>query len=105
MSETSSLPFEMTVPVEVLFASTTAAGLLLDCTLIEEFRVEGAPVIPAGAPFTLRADPDEHTPTMGALATLRRWCDENAPVLVTTSSKDRRLVLRHHDDELVLLVA
>lgn len=105
MSQASSLPWELTVAVEVLFASRTDHGVLLDCTLVDDVCVEGALRIPAGAPFALEVGRD-HGPDVSteALDVLRRWSHQSALVLATTSATDRSLVLRHDDDELVLQV-
>lgn len=106
MSRASSLPWELTVAVEVLFASRTDHGVLLDCTLVNDVCVEGALRIPAGAPFALEVGRDDRGPHVSTevLDVLRRWSHQSALVLATTSATDRSLVLRHDDDELVLQV-
>jgi hypothetical protein len=106
MSRASSLPWELTVAVEVLFASRTDHGVLLDCTLVHDVCVDGTVRIPAGAPFALEVGPDDHDRGVSteALEVLRRWSDQSALVLATTSATDRRMVLRHDGDELVLQV-
>ena len=44
------LPWELTVPVQVLFASATSDGVLLDCTVAEEVVTGSSLRIPSGSP-------------------------------------------------------
>lgn len=100
----ASSPWEITIAVEVLFASRTDTGVLIDCALAQEMWVSGTPPIPAGAPFALHLGVQGSNAADEALAVLRQWSDAGALVQATTSSTDPQLVLRHHADELVLIV-
>jgi hypothetical protein len=104
------LPWELTVPVQVLFASSTSDGVVLDCTVAEEVVTSSSLRIPSGSPFSLLIDsaadgPDPAGPDRGpdpALVLLERWCSAGVIVEATTSSTSKCLVLSHDEDRVVL---
>ena len=107
------LPWELTVPVQVLFASPTSDGVVLDCTVAEEVVTGSSLRIPSGSPFSLLIDSavnSAHGPgPIGqdrgpdpALVLLERWCSAGVIVEATTSSTSKCLVLSHDEDRVVL---
>jgi hypothetical protein len=98
------LPWELTVPVQVVFASTTPDGVVLDCTVAEEVDTGSEVRIPSGAPFSLLIDrlDGDGAAVVAAMHLLERWCSAGVVVQATTSSSSRALVLRHQRDEVVL---
>ena len=111
------LPWEMTVPVQVLFASATSDGVVLDCTTAEEVVTGSSLRIPSGSPFSLLIDStvdsaDDSADGPGpirqdrgpdpALVLLERWCSAGVIVEATTSSTSKCLVLSHDEDRVVL---
>lgn len=101
--------FELTVPVQVLFASDTADGVVLDCTVAEDVMTSDSVRIPSGSPFSLMIDHEgrrdgEGPSSHAAMVLLERWCSDGVIVQATTSSDSRCLVLRHQQDRLVLEV-
>lgn len=103
------LPWELTVPVQVLFASATSDGVVLDCTVAEEVVTGSSLRIPSGSPFSLLIDsahgPGSIGPDRGpdpALVLLERWCSAGVIVEATTSSTSKCLVLSHDEDRVVL---
>ncbi len=100
------LPHELTVPVQVVFASPTADGVVLDCTVAASVVVPGGVRIPHGAPFSLVIDDRRGAgrEVDPLLAMLRRWCAQDVVVDAVTCDENRRVVLRHEAEELVLEV-
>jgi hypothetical protein len=104
------LPWELTVPVQVLFASLGEDGLVVDCTVAEEVVTADSVRIPPGSPFSLVIDHQEpgavapvgHRGADEVLSLLERWCSAGVVVQATTSSADRCLVLCHDRDQVVL---
>lgn len=101
----------LTVAVQVLFASSTEEGVVLDCTVAEEVTTSDSVRIPSGSPFSLMIDHDARRGTDddgatsdAAMVLLERWCSDGVIVQATTSSDSRCLVLRHEQDRLVLEV-
>ena len=102
---------ELTVAVQVLFATSTEQGVVLDCTVAEDVVTNDSTHIPSGSPFSLVIDHDgaggrEDGGATGhaALALLERWCSDGVVVEATSSAHSRCLVLRHDRDRLVLEV-
>lgn len=93
---------ELSVPVQVLFASSTAEGIVLDCTVAEEVVTAGPRPIPSGAPFSLVIERLEPSGEDAAMRLLERWCAASTVVEATTSSSSRWLVLSDAEDRLVL---
>lgn len=98
---------DVSVPVQLVFASPTDEGLVLDCTLAADVHEPGHLPIPAGAPFSIVVDHRAHDPeySIAALELLGRWSATGVVVHATASATSSRLVLRHHNDELVLELA
>ena len=97
---------ELIVPVQLVFASSTDDGVVLDCTVVDDVVTDDT-VIPFGSPFTLwidRVDPDGRRPAAELLGLLRSWCASGVVVEATTSASSRQLRLRHAADEVVLEV-
>ncbi len=102
---------ELTVAVQVLFATATDHGVVLDCTVAEDVVTNDSTHIPSGSPFSLLIDHDgagghEDGGATGraAMALLERWCSDGVVVEATTSAHSRCLELRHDRDRLVLEV-
>ncbi len=81
------LPWELTVPVQVLFASPTSDGVVLDCTVAEEVVTGSSLRIPSGSPFSLLIDSRSTARTTArtdrarsarTAAPTRRWCSWSA---------------------------
>ncbi len=101
------LPLELTVPVQVVFASSTAEGVLLDCTVAEEVRCGGPVRIAPGSPFSLligHLDADLES-GVAAMRLLEDWCADGVVVQATTSASSRWMVLRHDRDQLLLEIS
>jgi len=77
-----SVPKRHGVPVQVLFASPSDDAVLLDCIACADARIDGAPVLHPGTPFTVRAQRNCTAAWADAMIdnVLSRWADSCAPV-------------------------
>jgi hypothetical protein len=104
------LPWELTVPLQVLFASSTDEGVVLDCVVADEVVASSSLRIPPGSPFSLLIEHASVRPgglgaadhPDAALQMLEHWCAAGVVVEATTSSTGKCLVLHHDRDRLVL---
>jgi len=94
---------ELTVPVQMVFASVTPDGVVLDCMVATDVVAPGGVRIPDGVPFSLLID------ARGAgrgsdrvMPMLQHWCSEDVVVDAVTFADNRTVLLRHDSDELVL---
>ena len=95
------LPLELTVPVQVVFASSTAEGVLLDCTVAEEVVNGPGPTV-----LVLAGNHgDEYEGQVAAMRLLEDWCADGVVVQATTSASSRWMVLRHDRDQLLLEIS
>jgi CxxC motif-containing protein (DUF1111 family) len=103
---------DLTLAVQVLFATPTEHGVVLDCTVAEDVTINDSTHIASGSPFSLLIDhdggdglDDGGAAGHAALALLERWCSDGVVVEATSSANSRCLVLHHDRDRLVLEVA
>lgn len=96
-------PSELTVAVQVVFATVSDDGVLVDCMVAEEVSTVSGRRIRPGVPFSLMIDRMVGESSMAqATAVLDRWSRSSVIVQATTSSGSGLLVLRHDHEELVL---